>query len=129
MMAKISTVSLLALLLPLSPARGLGLEPGKRFAEVVRAHFAEWDLNRDGRLEAQEIDRLMNRHTIRGEEAAALAAIKRRERTTPLAERAHFSTSLAQLTGAAGSQGGALAADPAPAARIPSVMRPTSSST
>ncbi len=113
MMAKISTVSLLALLLPLSPARGLGLEPGKRFAEVVRAHFAEWDLNRDGRLEAQEIDRLMNRHTIRGEEAAAVATIKLRECTTPLAERAHFSTSLAQLTGGAGSQGRALAADPA----------------
>ena len=113
MMAKLSSVCTLVLLLPLSQARGLEIEPGHKFAQVVQAHFAEWDLNHDGRLEAQEIDRLMNRHTIRGEEAAALATIKLRERTTPVAERAHFATSLAQLAGRAGSQGGAIAADPA----------------
>jgi len=119
MMAKLSSVCTLVLLLPLSQARGLEIEPGHKFAEVVRAHFAEWDLNHDGRLVAQEIDQLMNRHTIRGEEAAALATIKLRERTTPVAERAHFSTSLAQLAGQGGNQGGTLAADSARVGRPP----------
>jgi hypothetical protein len=53
MMAMFSTGCMLVLLLPLSQARGLVIEPGHKFAEVVQAHFAEWDLNHDGRLEAQ----------------------------------------------------------------------------
>jgi hypothetical protein len=69
------------------------------FAKVVAAHFAEWDLDRDGSLSASEIDRLMNRPDVRGDAAAALAAIKLRERAAPSSERARYAASVGQLTG------------------------------
>jgi hypothetical protein len=45
------------------------------FAAQVRAHFAEWDLDRDGLLSMQEVGSLVPDVRIRGEAAAALAAI------------------------------------------------------
>jgi len=57
------------------------------YADVVREQFPKWDLNRDGRLEAREIDELVTRHNIEGEPAAALAVLKLAERRTPAAKR------------------------------------------
>jgi len=45
------------------------------FKSVVQEHFDSWDTNKDGKLESQEIDTLLRRHTIKGEAAAALASI------------------------------------------------------
>jgi hypothetical protein len=73
------------------------------FSEVVEAHFAEWDLNGDGRLESTEIDRLMNRTEIQGEEAAAIATIKRRERATLNFERSRYAASREQLVKGVGT--------------------------
>lgn len=47
------------------------------FAEVAAAHFADWDRDRDGVLQPVEIDRLCVDPARRGEEAAAIAALKR----------------------------------------------------
>jgi hypothetical protein len=47
------------------------------FAEVVKARFLEWDQDKNGELSAKEIDALCVAHRVRGEEAAAVAAIKR----------------------------------------------------
>lgn len=85
----------LALLTCGAHARG---QAGSSFAKVVAAHFAEWDLDRDGRLSASEIDRLMNRPDVRGDAAAALAAIKRRERAASAAERDRYAATEGQLT-------------------------------
>ncbi len=76
--------------------------PASSFAKVVEAHFNEWDLNHNGSLEASEIDQLMNRGEIRGDAAAALATIKRRERVIPIAERDRYAASEGQLTGSIG---------------------------
>jgi hypothetical protein len=71
-----------------------GAEPAQSsFADVVRDHFAAWDLNHDGRIEGREIDTLMSRKSIRGEAAAALAVLKLRERHTPAAVRPGFTLS------------------------------------
>lgn len=70
-----------------------GLADRAHFVDVVQAHFAAWDLNHDGRLEGQEIDKLMTRRSIRGEAAAALAVLKLRERQTPAPERPGFTLS------------------------------------
>ncbi len=74
-------------------ATSLGLAGPSRFGDVVLAHFAAWDLNHDGRIESQEIDQLMNRRSIRGEGAAALAVLKLRERHTPVSARPRFAVS------------------------------------
>ena len=47
------------------------------FAEVVASHFVEWDQDKNGELSGKEIDALCVAHRVRGEEAAAIAAIKR----------------------------------------------------
>lgn len=47
------------------------------FAEVVATHFAAWDQDHDGVLEDAEIDRLCVVPGPVGEEAAAIAALKR----------------------------------------------------
>ena len=116
------SVILILILAALAPLPGQTQSPAKesvtRFAQVVQDHFAAWDLNHDGRLESQEIDQLMNRHGIRGEAAAALAAIKRCERAAPIAERTHFSIEVGQLTGASGLEPSA-AGDPAHGSRRP----------
>ena len=69
-------------LLPSSPAAAAKeTDPSApTFAKVVQENFAHWDLNHDGRLEAKEIDQLMNRKGIHRHAAAALATIKRHER-------------------------------------------------
>lgn len=88
----------LALLLGASLRPALA-QTGERleFAAVVRAHFQAWDLNHDGRIEAAEIDRLMNAPGIQGPAAAALATLKAREHATPAAERARFAVTLDEL--------------------------------
>jgi hypothetical protein len=56
------------------------------FAQVVLAHFATWDADRDGRLSAKEVDALTVDPQFKGPEAAALAALKlglRSEKITP----------------------------------------------
>jgi hypothetical protein len=71
-----------------------GAEPAhSTFADVVRDHFAAWDLNHDGKIEGQEIDTLMSRKAIRGDAAAALAVLKLRERRTPAPVRPGFTLS------------------------------------
>ncbi|MGH7242850.1 MAG: C2 family cysteine protease [Phycisphaerales bacterium] len=46
------------------------------FIDVVQANFARWDLNHNGTLSPEEIDRLVVEQSIRGDEAAAIGAIK-----------------------------------------------------
>jgi len=67
-----------------------GKSPERTFAEVIGQHFQAWDLNRDGRLEVFEIDRLTSEPSIRGDAAAALAAVKIHERKLREAERRRF---------------------------------------
>ena len=72
----------------LVPARWLeaGPEPAAApdhpggFAAQVAAHFAGWDLDRDGALSFLELGRLVPDVRIQGEAAAALAAIHRIQR-------------------------------------------------
>jgi len=47
------------------------------FTKVVHQNFQKWDENRDGRLSADEIDRLIADPSVSGLEAAAVAAIHR----------------------------------------------------
>jgi hypothetical protein len=46
------------------------------FTTVVRAHWKDWS-DADGKITPERLDRLMKRRSIHGEEAAALAAMKR----------------------------------------------------
>jgi hypothetical protein len=48
----------------------------QKFFAAVRANFAQWDLNHDGRLTREEIELDMQDARITGEAAAALAALK-----------------------------------------------------
>ncbi|MBS0207977.1 MAG: hypothetical protein JSS27_03390 [Planctomycetes bacterium] len=80
-----------------APAHKAGSHATRTFAEVVQAHFAEWDLNHDGKLDAKEIDTLMNRSQIKGEAAAALATIKQRERMRVAATPGEYAVSEASL--------------------------------
>jgi len=48
----------------------------QKFFAVVRVNFAQWDLNHDGRLTREEIELDMQDARIKGEAAAALAALK-----------------------------------------------------
>jgi len=48
----------------------------QKFFAAVRANFAQWDLNHDGRLTREEIEIAMQDARITGEAAAALAALK-----------------------------------------------------
>src|SRR5262249_9974036 len=57
--------------------RPVALPPtAQKFLAVVRANFAKWDLNHDGRLTREEIEIDMQDARITGEAAAALAALK-----------------------------------------------------
>jgi hypothetical protein len=73
---------------------------GPQFSKVVQENFAHWDLNHDGRLEAKEVDELMNRKGIRGDAAAALATIKRQERMEPDEQRREYAPSEGELVSA-----------------------------
>lgn len=57
--------------------RAVALPPvAQKFFAAVRANFARWDLNHDGRLTREEIELDMQDARITGEAAAALAALK-----------------------------------------------------
>lgn len=47
------------------------------FTKIVNQNFPRWDQDRDGRVSADEIDRLIADPSVRGLEAAALASIHR----------------------------------------------------
>jgi Calpain family cysteine protease len=83
------------------------------FADVVHRHFAEWDLNHDGRIEGREIDTLMSRRSIHGEAAAALAVLKLRERHTPAAVRPGFTLTAHDVDDLDALRDPAVAVDPA----------------
>jgi hypothetical protein len=46
------------------------------FAATVLTHFEEWDLNHNGVLERDELDKLVMNRSIRGDAAAALGTLK-----------------------------------------------------
>ena len=46
------------------------------FTSIVRANFEKWDTNHDGTLSREEVNQLLEDPTIKGDDAAALAAIK-----------------------------------------------------
>jgi hypothetical protein len=86
------------------PASARAAEPpAPTFAEVIGRYFPVWDLNHDGLLDSSEVDRLMNVPSIRGEAAAALAAIKLRERKLRPAERPRYAAKLDELSGTGGA--------------------------
>src|SRR4051794_39482374 len=47
-----------------------------QFAAVVEGHFDQWDLDHNGELSADEIDRLVRDGDVKGDEAGAAAALK-----------------------------------------------------
>jgi Calpain family cysteine protease len=51
------------------------------FTKEVEAHFDAWDRNRDGALEAEEIDALVVDADLKGTSAAAVAALKAAQRS------------------------------------------------
>lgn len=71
--------SLLVLLVH-SPAR-TDTSGSTSFTSVVRDNFKRWDANGDGVLSEQEVDRLLLNPSIKGEAAAALAAIHHHRRS------------------------------------------------
>lgn len=54
----------------------------ERFLAVLDKHFAAWDRDHDGVLSTNEINQLVESAEVRGEEAAAVAALKRASRFT-----------------------------------------------
>lgn len=72
---------------------------GPTFEETVARNFRAWDLNHDNFLEIGEIDRLMNAPSIRGDEAAALATIKIRDRKLRAGERSRLVMGLDEQSG------------------------------
>ena len=56
-----------------SPAWALRNPP---FADRVRRNFSNWDLNHDGKISAEELSRLVQDRSVRGQDAAALATLK-----------------------------------------------------
>ena len=54
---------------------GQGRQNKAGFVAVVESRFGNWDTNRNGSLESSEIDHLLNSHSVRGDEAAAVASI------------------------------------------------------
>ena len=80
-----------AVTLPPANVAASAVTPARSFAEVVKSNFALWDLNHDGRFETDELDQLINRPDVRGEAAAALATIKRRQRMAIAAKAKDYS--------------------------------------
>jgi len=56
-----------------------------RFADVVQAHFEQWDSNGDGVLSKEEIERVAANPKTKGEEAAAIATLVHFTRNSKLA--------------------------------------------
>ena len=52
----------------------------ERFLAVLTKNFAAWDADHDGLLSANEINKLVESAEVRGENAAAVAALKRASR-------------------------------------------------
>lgn len=52
-----------------------------RLLQVMEAGFASWDEDQDGSLSAEEINRLVLKQEVRGEQAAVVAALKRAMRS------------------------------------------------
>jgi hypothetical protein len=80
------------------PARAAG-PSGPTFEETVARNFRVWDLNHDNFLEIGEIDRLMNAPSILGDDAAALATIKIRDRNLRAGERSRLVLGLDEPSG------------------------------
>ena len=55
--------------------------PPGDYATVVKARFASWDRNKDGKLVKEEIDRAVADPSVTGSEAAAIVAIRRGTRS------------------------------------------------
>lgn len=53
----------------------------ERFVAVLEKNFTAWDANHDGQISTDEINQLVANAGIRGEDAAAVAALKRASRT------------------------------------------------
>jgi hypothetical protein len=85
----------LAVLLGRAGTAGAG---GLTFAEVAARDFPRWDLDHDGWLTAGEVDRLLKDPTITGDDAAALATVKFRDRGLPAAQRAGYTAGLYGLS-------------------------------
>lgn len=66
---------LVAVLIASAPSAGAETAKKTSFATVVDANFQKWDLNHDGRLSAEEVNRLVGNPSITGDAAAAVAAI------------------------------------------------------
>ncbi len=75
----------------------LGQQPTSSVLTVVRAEFAGWDRDRDGKLTVAEVDLAVLDPTVRGARAAALAVIKAIERRNSDGERATPPLTLADL--------------------------------
>ena len=114
----LAIVAAAILSLCVSPAIAQNAKPA-RFEDVVNAHFAHWDLNHDGKLEAGEIDKLMNNKAIRGEAAAALAVLKQRERQTSPDKRLQFAVGADEVGDLEAIGGPAVAIDAAQGAAPP----------
>jgi hypothetical protein len=63
------------------------------FSKVVRARFKKWDLNGDGELTMDEIHKAMANPRIKGDAAAAVAAIRCIEREVNQSDRRAAATS------------------------------------
>lgn len=68
---------LVALILVVGQPSAPKAEAPPRFRDVVQAHFAAWDKDSNARLSPEEVDALCVDPSIKGAEAAAVAAIKR----------------------------------------------------
>ncbi len=68
---------LLFVVMAVIPFASVGAKDAKppKFEDVVDAHFSTWDTDGDGRLSAREINALVVKPGVTGDEAAAVAAI------------------------------------------------------
>lgn len=67
----------------LSARRAWGDDAPPNFVAIVRAHFAAWDRDGDGELTYPETTERVERPSVHSVEAAALAAVLRRQREHP----------------------------------------------
>jgi hypothetical protein len=66
----------LTLLLLVALALPALADPSTPFTQHVRANFQRWDLNKDGTLSLKEIELALPDRSVKGEDAAALAALR-----------------------------------------------------
>jgi len=70
------TILLCGILLLAAPDPKQDPKSAPDFIDVVQANFARWDLNHNGALSPEEVDRCVVEQSIKGDEAAAIGAIK-----------------------------------------------------